>query len=119
CYCMNYSKEVKSDGQKKRLSHNLCKPAEKRRIEAADRRYYTWLEGNAVRKKMPVERKSVNYCRWQTSAAWMTSRTCSRRPLPNSWRTVWRQNWTRIWATADMTTRTRLQTTAGMVIATR
>ena len=104
---------------KRRPSHNLCKLAERCRIEAADRRYYTWPERTAPRKRMPVERKSENFCRWQTSAAWMTSRTCSRRPLPNSWRTVWRQNWTRIWATADMTTRTRLQTTAGMVIAAR
>ena len=103
----------------KRLSHNLCKPAERCRIEAADRRYYTWPEGIAARKRMPVERKSENFCRWQTSAAWMTSRTCSRRPLPNSWRTVWRQSWMRTWATADMTTRTKLQTTAGMVIAAR
>ena len=104
---------------KRRPSHNLCKLAERCRIEAADRRYYTWPERTAPRKRMPVERKSENFCRWQTSAAWMTSRTCSRRPLPNSWRTVWRQNWMRIWATADMTTRTRLQTTAGMVIAAR
>ena len=71
-----------------RLSHNLCKPPERCRIEATDRRYYIWPEGTAAWKKMPVERRSVNYCRWQTSAAWMTSRTCSRRPLPNSWRTV-------------------------------
>ena len=104
---------------KRRPSHNLCKLAERCRIEAADRRYYTWPERTAPRKRMPVERKSENFCRWQTSAAWMTSRTCSRRPLPNSWRTVWRQSWMRTWATADMTTRTRLQTTAGMVIAAR
>ena len=32
---------------------------------------------------------------------------------------VWRQSWMRTWATADMTTRTRLQTTAGMVIAAK
>ena len=104
---------------KRRPSHNLCKLAERCRIEAADRRYYTWPERTAPRKRMPVERKSENFCRWQTSAAWMTSRTCSRRPLPNSWRTVWRQSWMRTWATADMTTGTRLQTTAGMVIAAR
>src|SRR5699024_1811566 len=72
----------------RRLSHNLCKPPERCRIEATDRRYYIWPEGTAAWKKMPVERRSVNFCRWQTSAAWMTSRTCSRRPLPNSWRTV-------------------------------
>src|SRR5699024_422235 len=94
-----------------RLSHNLFKPPERCRIEAADRRYYTWPERTAARKRMPVERKSENFCRWQTSAAWMTSRTCSRRPLPNSWRTVWRQSWMRTWATANMTTRTRLQKT--------
>src|SRR5699024_5204274 len=102
-----------------RLSHNLCKPAERCRIEAADRRYYTWPERPAPRKKTPVERKAENSCRWQTSAAWMTSRTCSRRPLPNSWRTVWRQSWMRTWATANMTTIARPQTTAGMVIAAR
>ena len=26
---------------------------------------------------MPAERRSESRCRWQTSAAWMTSRTCS------------------------------------------
>ena len=104
---------------KRRPSHNLCKLAERCRIEAADRRYYTWPERTAPRKRMPVERKSENFCRWQTSAAWMTSRAYSRRPLPNSWRTVWRQSWMRTWATADMTTRTRLQTIVGMVIAAR
>ena len=42
-----------------------------------------------------------------------------KETIAESWRTVWRRNWTRIWATADMTTRTRLQTTAGMAIAAR
>src|SRR5699024_6569162 len=61
--------QLKQQGLSMRLSHNLCKPAERCRIEAADRRYYTWPERTAPRKKTPVERKSENFCRWQTSAA--------------------------------------------------
>ena len=36
-----------------------------------------------ARKKKLVEQKSVNCCRWQISTAWTTSRTCSRKPLPD------------------------------------
>ena len=34
-----------------------------------------------ARKKTPVGQKSVNCCRWQTSTAWTTSRTCSRKTI--------------------------------------
>lgn len=37
----------------------------------------------ALRKKKSVERRSVSCYRWQTPAVWITSRICSRRPLPN------------------------------------
>ena len=40
-----------------------------------------WQERNEPRKKMPVGKRSESCCRWQTSAAWTTSKACSRRPL--------------------------------------
>jgi len=94
------------------LSQVLCKPPGRCRIETPHRRITIWPERTVPRKKMPVERRSESCCRWQTSAAWMTSRICSRRPLPNSWRMAWRQSWMTSWATANTTTRTRTQTTA-------
>ena len=66
-----------------RLSQTLCKPLMWCRIEAPHWRFYIWPERIVHQKKMPAERKFVSYCRWQTSAAWMTSRTCSRRPSPD------------------------------------
>ena len=69
----------------KRLSPILCKPPAWCRIEAPHRRFTICPERIAARKKMPAERRSDSCCRWQTSAAWMTSRTCLRRPLPSSW----------------------------------
>ena len=67
-----------------RPSQVLYKPPMWCRIEAPHRRITIWPERTVPRKKMPVERRSVSCCRWQTSAAWMTSRICSRRPLPSS-----------------------------------
>ena len=67
----------------------------------------------------PVERKSVSCCKWQTSAAWMTSRICSRRPLPSLRRIAWKLSWMKSLATASMTTRTSPQTTAGTATAAR
>ena len=67
----------------KRPSQVLCKPPEWCRIEAPRRRFTIWPERIAPRKKIPAERRSVSCCSWQTSGAWMTSRICSRRPLPN------------------------------------
>ncbi|MFR3290774.1 MAG: SDR family NAD(P)-dependent oxidoreductase [Lachnospiraceae bacterium] len=66
-----------------RPSQVLCKPPEWCRIEAPRRRFTIWPERIAPRKKIPAERRSVSCCSWQTSGAWMTSRICSRRPLPN------------------------------------
>ena len=97
----------------------LCKPPVWCRIEAPHRRYYIWPERIAPRKKMPVGRKSVSCCRWQTSAAWTTSRICSRRPLPSSWRTAWRQSWRTSWATANTTTGTKTRTTAATATAAK
>lgn len=73
---------------KMRLSQVLCKPPVWCRIEAPHRRFTIWPERIEPRRKMPVERRSVSCCRWQTSAAWTTSRICSRRPLPSSWKTA-------------------------------
>ena len=72
-----------------RQSQVLCKPPGWCRIEAPHRRITIWPERIVPRKKMPVERRSESCCRWQTSAAWMTSRICLRRPLPSSWRMAW------------------------------
>ena len=102
-----------------RLSQTLCKPPEWCRIEAPHRRITIWPERIVPRKKMPVGKKSVSCCRWQTSATWMTSRICSRRPLPSSWRMAWRQSWMTSWATANMTTRARTQITAATATAAR
>ena len=74
---------------------------------------------NRSPEKKPVEQRSVNCCRWRTSTAWTTSRTCSREPLPNLWRMVWRPNWMRILVTANTTIRTKLRTTAGTATAAK
>ena len=74
---------------------------------------FVWQEGNAARKKMPAGKRFVSCCSWRTSAAWTTSRGCSRRRLPNSWETASMRSWTTNWATAGTTTKTRTQTTAG------
>ena len=104
---------------KARLSQVLCKPPAWCRIEAPHRRITIWPEKIAPRKKMPGEKRSVSCCRWQTSAAWMTSRICLRRPLQNSWRMAWRQNWMTSWATANTTTRIKTQTTAATATAAK
>ena len=102
-----------------RQSQVLCKPPGWCRIEAPHRRITIWPERIVPRKKMPVERRSESCCRWQTSAAWMTSRICLRRPLPSSWRMAWRLSWMTNWATASMTTRTRIPTTAATATAAK
>src|SRR5699024_8536181 len=90
-----YQKAVldKPDQYQRRLFLALCKPPAWCRIEAPHRRITIWPERIAPRKKMPAERRSVSCCRWQTSAAWMISRICSRKPLPSSWRMAWKQSW--------------------------
>lgn len=43
---------------------------------------------------MPAGKRFVSCCSWRTSAAWTTSRGCSRRRLPNSWKTASMRSWT-------------------------
>src|SRR5699024_2926201 len=113
CQRMGYGKRmIEFALSRGRQSQVLCKPPGWCRIEAPHRRITIWPERIVPRKKMPVERRSESCCRWQTSAAWMTSRICLRRPLPSSWRMAWRLSWMTNWATASMTTRTRIPTTA-------
>ena len=66
-----------------RTSQSLCKAPVWCRIEAPHRRNYIWPERTVPRKKMFVEKKSVSCCRWQTSTAWMTSRTSGTEEEPN------------------------------------
>lgn len=42
-----------------------------------------------------------------------------RKPSQNSWRTGWKQSWTKNSVTANMISATRKQTTPGMVTAAR
>ena len=100
-------------------SQVLCKPPMWCRIEAPHRRFLLWEERIAVPKKTSAEQKSVNCCKPEISAAWMTSRICSRKPLPNSWKMDWMQNWMTNSVTASTITRTRKLTTAGMDTAAR
>lgn len=53
-----------------------------------------------ARKKKPGERKSVNCCSLQMSAAWTTFRNCSRIPSLNSWKMVWMRSWKKTLDTA-------------------
>ena len=100
-------------------SQVLCKPSMWCRIEAPHRRFLLWEERIAVPKKTSAEQKSVNCYKQVISAAWMTSRICSRKPLANSWKMDWMQNWMTNSVTASTITRTKTPTTAGTGIVAR
>ena len=70
------AEKLKATTTAMRPSQILCKAPMWCRIEAPHRRFYIWPERIVLQKKTPGGRKSVNCCRWQTSAAWMTFRAC-------------------------------------------